>query len=169
MTRVAEQIPATRTPYPAGAPTPVRPTARAPRWRSLLEARWQARLQEVTELSLAYHDAAAAPALSAAGDEARPARRQLRHLLRQAVTARKALADTEDALTRLASGRFGRCEHCATALPTGLLAIDPEARYCVRCVPEPEPAGADRRPRRRQLRCRPRSDSGDRHAWRSGR
>ena len=35
-----------------------------PRWRVLLESRWRARLLEVTELSLAYHDAAAAPALS---------------------------------------------------------------------------------------------------------
>jgi len=32
----------------------------APRWRALLEARWQARLRDVTELSLAYHAAAAA-------------------------------------------------------------------------------------------------------------
>ena len=31
-----------------------------PRWRALLEDRWQAHLQEVTELSLAYHVAAAA-------------------------------------------------------------------------------------------------------------
>ena len=31
-----------------------------PRWRALLEARWQARVREVTELSLAYHVAAAA-------------------------------------------------------------------------------------------------------------
>ena len=36
----------------AGAP--------GPRWRALLEARWQAHVQEVTELSLAYHVAAAA-------------------------------------------------------------------------------------------------------------
>src|SRR5215475_4383238 len=34
--------------------------AGGPRWRALLEARWRARLQEVTELALAYHDAAAA-------------------------------------------------------------------------------------------------------------
>ena len=33
---------------------------RGPRWRALLEARWQARVREVTELSLAYHVAAAA-------------------------------------------------------------------------------------------------------------
>ena len=33
---------------------------RGPRWRALLEARWQARLREVTELSLAIHTAIAA-------------------------------------------------------------------------------------------------------------
>ena len=31
-----------------------------PRWRALLEDRWQARVREITELSLAYHTAAAA-------------------------------------------------------------------------------------------------------------
>jgi len=133
----AEQIPSGRRPHSAGALVPVLPAARAPRWRSLLEDRWQARLQEVTELSVAYHDAAAAPALSADGDEAQPAKRRLRRLLRQAVTARRALADTEDALTRLANGRYGRCEHCATALPPGMLALEPEIRYCERCLPEP--------------------------------
>jgi RNA polymerase-binding transcription factor DksA len=135
MTRAAEQISTGRRPCTAGPPAPVTPS-RGPQWRSLLEARWQARLQEVTELSLAYHDAAAAPALSTDGD-ARPARRKLQHLLRQAVTARRALADTEDALTRLATGRYGSCEHCATALSAGLLALDPETRYCAQCLPEP--------------------------------
>lgn len=134
MTRTAEQISAGRRPYPADPPAPATPT-RGPQWRSLLEARWQARLQGVTELSLAYHDAAA-QAPSSDGD-GRPARRKLQHLLRQAVAARRALADTEDALTRLATGRYGSCEHCAAALPAGLLAVDPEARYCARCVAEP--------------------------------
>ena len=36
--------------------------ARGPAWRALLEAQWRARLQDVTELSLAYHDAAAVTA-----------------------------------------------------------------------------------------------------------
>lgn len=137
MTREAEQIPSGRSPRSAGALVPVLPAPRAPRWRSLLEDRWQARLQEVTELSLAYHDAAAAPALGTDGDEAQPAKRRLRRLLRQAVTARRALADTEDALTRLANGRYGRCEHCETALPPRMLALEPEIRYCERCLPEP--------------------------------
>jgi hypothetical protein len=142
MTRTAEQIPAARTPNRAGpmAGTTMPPmrAGRAPRWRSLLEARWHARLQEVTELSVAYHDAAAAPALSTGGGEAPPARRRLRRLLRRAVTARRALADTEDALARLADGRYGHCEHCASALPPGLLALEPETRYCLRCQPEPD-------------------------------
>jgi RNA polymerase-binding transcription factor DksA len=131
-TQVAQEIP---------TPMPVPQAERAPRWRSVLEARWHARLQEVTELSLAYHDAAAAPVLHADADEARPAKRQLRRLLRQAVTARRALADTEDALTRLANGRYGRCEHCAAVLPPGLLGLEPESRYCLRCLPEVADSG----------------------------
>ncbi|HUB42200.1 MAG TPA: TraR/DksA C4-type zinc finger protein [Streptosporangiaceae bacterium] len=124
MTQVAHEIPTTMPAQAAG---------RAPRWRSLLEARWHARLQEVTELSLAYHDAAAAPELQADVEAARPAKRQLRRLLQQAVTARRALADTEEALGRLADGRYGRCEHCESTLPPGLLALEPESRYCRRC------------------------------------
>jgi hypothetical protein len=36
------------------------PVLDGPQWRALLEARWQARLTELTELSLAYHAAAEA-------------------------------------------------------------------------------------------------------------
>ena len=66
----------------------------APRWRAILEARWRIRLQEVTELSIAYHTAAS-------GDIED---RQARRLLCRAVAARQRLADTEDALGR-AGGR----------------------------------------------------------------
>lgn len=102
-----------------------------PRWRVLLESRWRARLLEVTELSLAYHDAAAGPALSDGPDAGG---RQLRRLLSQAVDARRALADTEEALVRLAAGHFGRCEYCARPIPAAGLALVPEARYCPRCA-----------------------------------
>ena len=44
----------------------------APRWRALLEARWQARLRDVTELSLAYHAAAAASPAPSADPAASP-------------------------------------------------------------------------------------------------
>ena len=50
---------------------------------------------------------------------------------------RQALADTEEALSRLASGRYGLCEGCTAAIPARLLAAAPETRYCPRCRPRP--------------------------------
>jgi RNA polymerase-binding transcription factor DksA len=105
----------------------------APRWRAILEARWRIRLQEVTELSMAYHGAADhsvadhRPAAGGADD------RNARRLLRQAVAARRRLADTEDALGRMAAGVFGRCEQCAAPITETLLVAAPETRYCARC------------------------------------
>jgi RNA polymerase-binding transcription factor DksA len=96
----------------------------AARWRVILEARWRLRLQEVTELSMAYHTAA-----SGAIED-----RQARRLLRRAVAARQRLADTEEALGRVSTGTFGRCEQCGTAIPEPLLAAVPETRYCTRCA-----------------------------------
>jgi DnaK suppressor protein len=100
-----------------------------PYWRALLEARWQAGLEELIELSLAYHDGAAA-----GGDHGdRAAARRLRETLRATVAARRGLADTEDALGRLAAGRFGLCEQCGAAIPASLLALTPATRYCQAC------------------------------------
>ena len=96
----------------------------APRWRAVLEARWRVRLQELTELSLAYHAAAA--------DD--PEDTRARRLLHRAVAARQRMADTEDALDRVGAGRFGRCEQCEALIPEVLLAAAPESRYCGRCA-----------------------------------
>ena len=120
--------PAGRPVPPAGRPMP----AGAPRWRALLEARWRARLQEVTELALAYHDAAAAAGHDAGGGH--EARFRQRQLLRRTVASRRALADTEDALARLSSGNYGWCECCAGAIPADRLSAAPETRYCARCA-----------------------------------
>ena len=106
--------------------------ARGPVWRALLEAQWRARLQKVTELSLAYHDAAADTAAAPAG---LPGKRKRRQLLRRAIAARRALADTDEALGRLASGRYGLCEGCGAAIPAWLLTGTPDARFCPRCQP----------------------------------
>ena len=95
-------------------------------WRSRLEARWQAWLREVTELSLAYHAVASASA-EVRGDGAD-------RLLRRAMTARRRLADVEDALARLAAGTFGRCEQCGSAIPEAALTLVPETRYCPACT-----------------------------------
>ena len=109
--------------------------AGGPRWRALLEMRWRARLQEVTELALAYHEAAAAagPGTGGSGDGGLQVQR-LRRLQRGVVTSRRALADTEEALARLSAGRYGRCESCAGAISAQRLAAMPETRYCARCA-----------------------------------
>src|SRR5262249_39794247 len=57
-----------------------------------------------------------------------------------AVAARRALADTDEALSRLASGRYGLCEGCAAAIPAWLLTAAPDARFCPRCQPPSLPA-----------------------------
>jgi RNA polymerase-binding transcription factor DksA len=128
---------------------------RAPRWRALLEARWRTRLQEVIELSLAYHAAAASAAPAAPARDARaghPDARQLqcRKLLCRASAARRKLADIEEALGRLAAGTFGGCEQCGSEIPDGLLAVTPERRYCPRCEAEAEAVPALARPDRVQ-------------------
>ena len=113
-----------------------------PRWRALLEDRWQARVQEVTELSLAYHVAAAAVSDDIGDGAGQP---EVASLLRRVAAARRKLADAEEALGRLAAGTFGSCEQCGSAIPAGLLTAAPETRYCPRCdapspeVPSPEP------------------------------
>jgi len=118
--------------------------ARGPVWRTLLEAQWRDQLQEVTE------PVAGLPR----GPPRPPARRRPRHRPARhrpvgpesgrcasccagTVAARRALADTEEALGRLASGRYGLCEGCAAAIPARLLAAAPDARYCSRCRPRP--------------------------------
>jgi RNA polymerase-binding transcription factor DksA len=84
-------------------------------------------VQEITELSLAYHSAVA---VAPDGSDDKRARR----LLRRTVAARRRLADIEDALARLAAGGFGRCEQCAAPIPVALLAAAPEIRYCPGCA-----------------------------------
>jgi DnaK suppressor protein len=108
-------------------------------WRSLLEARWQARLREVTELSLAYHAVAAATA-DVRGDGAE-------RLLRRTVAARRRLADVEEALARLTAGSFGRCEQCGSVIPTDDLSAVPETRYCPDCAAAARPARSEARVR----------------------
>jgi hypothetical protein len=130
----------------------------APYWRDLLDDHWRAALMRLTKLSLAFHEAAecigieggrrAADGRAADGGEftvpggcgARRAARQLRRLERQAVVARRALADIEDALGRLSAGRYGRCEQCAADIPARWLLNTPQERYCPRCSPATAPA-----------------------------
>jgi len=111
-------------------PAPPSPAA-LPAWHSLLEERWRQRLSTLTELALAYHDAAEGRDGRQA-DAAETAR--LQRLLREATAARRALGETEDALARLSDGSFGRCEQCSRSIPTTELLAEPETRYCAECI-----------------------------------
>jgi DnaK suppressor protein len=116
-------------PAPAAAPVAAHLAPETmPGWRALLESHWRARLERVTELSLAYHDAE-----DARGTQPQARAQPGRALLRQAVTQRRALAEIEAALARLSNGRFGRCERCGGVVSATRLTRTPQARYCISC------------------------------------
>ncbi|MEU7863339.1 TraR/DksA C4-type zinc finger protein [Nonomuraea sp. NPDC049141] len=48
-------------------------------------------------------------------------------------SSRQVVADTAQALRRMADGSYGICERCATAIPPQRLEILPHARFCVPC------------------------------------
>lgn len=47
---------------------------------------------------------------------------------------RQALADTTQALRRVAEGQYGTCERCRGEIPLERLEIRPHARFCVPCL-----------------------------------
>ncbi len=98
--------------------------------RTQLESQWRARLERLTDLSLAYHDAEHQAGVC--GHDSLALQRA-RRLARAAVTERQALADIEAALDRIASGQYGRCEQCSEPISEALLARQPQARYCSSC------------------------------------
>src|SRR5215469_11606166 len=100
--------------------------------RAQLEERWRARLERVTELSLAYHDAAQLARQGTAAERGRAARRT-RRLARAVVAERQALVEIEAALDRITRGQYGRCEQCREPISAALLASHPQARYCSAC------------------------------------
>jgi DnaK suppressor protein len=51
--------------------------------------------------------------------------------------ARRRLADVDDALDRIAQGRYGRCEECGQPIGTARLAARPAARTCISCAAKP--------------------------------
>jgi DnaK suppressor protein len=48
-------------------------------------------------------------------------------------SSRQAVADTAQALRRMADGSYGTCERCIAAIPLERLEILPHARFCVPC------------------------------------
>lgn len=52
-------------------------------------------------------------------------------------STRQAVADTTEALKRIAQGTYGHCEHCQQEIPPERLRILPHARFCVPCQSRP--------------------------------
>ncbi len=50
-----------------------------------------------------------------------------------AAHARQGIADTAQALRRMAEGSYGTCERCTVDIPLQRLEILPHARFCVPC------------------------------------
>ena len=134
-----------RKPLRGRSAGPCRPAASAARsgGRSC-SSRWQARLAEVTELSLAYHDAAAAPP-DDCGDGAGQRKAQ--------ATAPPHGHGPPEARGRrgragpaVAAGTFGHCEQCGSAIPATLLTLVPEALYRLRRADGPDEPAPTRRP-----------------------
>jgi DnaK suppressor protein len=91
------------------------------RLRQSLERTWRAQVADLTKLSLRLHDGLPANAEQALMDEL--------------ATARHALRETEAALDRLETDRYGSCEACRTTIPWERLEALPHGRFCVRCAP----------------------------------
>jgi DnaK suppressor protein len=47
---------------------------------------------------------------------------------------RQRLADLDEALAKLETGTYGRCERCGRPIPADRLAVRPAARTCVACA-----------------------------------
>jgi DnaK suppressor protein len=48
-------------------------------------------------------------------------------------SARQGVADTAQALRRMADGSYGTCEGCTASIPLERLEVLPQARFCVPC------------------------------------
>lgn len=106
-----------------------------PHWRRRLEDLWRRQLEEIIELSLAFHETASHRAGPGKPEQARERARQVGRIRARTAAAHQALAEIEAALGRIDAARFGLCEQCGGPIAPGVLAGTPQARYCARCSP----------------------------------
>jgi RNA polymerase-binding transcription factor len=106
-----------------------------PQWRDRLEQIWRLQVEEIIELSLAYHEAASVPVAGRRPDPASLAARRLGRILTRTAFAHHALAEIEAALGRVDAGSYGICGHCRLPFPADVLHACPQARYCPDCRP----------------------------------
>jgi DnaK suppressor protein len=106
--------------------------------RAALDAERAATLDRIAALRRDFAGIVDSAALVGADDEHDPEgatiafeRAQLAALLDQ---ARERLADLDQALARLAGGRYGICERCGQPIAPARLAARPAARTCISCA-----------------------------------
>ncbi|WP_157120129.1 TraR/DksA C4-type zinc finger protein [Nocardia xishanensis] len=116
-------------------------TDHLPALRATLMQQRHFRLQQLADLE-AEIDRGAAPANAA--DTAR-----YEVTIELAAAARQALADIEETLTLMSTGRYGRCRRCHTEIPIHLLQTIPATQWCLNCRRH-LPASGGCRPMRRQ-------------------
>jgi RNA polymerase-binding transcription factor DksA len=106
-----------------------------PRWRDRLERLWRRQVEEIIELSLAYHEAASTERAGDGQELAAARSRRLRETRARTASAHQALAEIEAALTRIDTASYGMCEQCGERLRADWLEASPQLRYCRRCRP----------------------------------
>jgi DnaK suppressor protein len=115
-------------------PLSARAVENLPRWRDRLERLWRLQVEEIIELSLAYHEAAASVCPGGGRPEpAGPRARQIRRILARTACSYHALAEVEAALGRIDAGSYGICGQCGLPLQTAWLEASPQSRYCAGC------------------------------------
>ena len=114
-----------------------------PALRATLSQQRRFRLQQLAELE-AEIDRGTAPT-----NAADTARHEV--TIKLATAARQALADVDETLTLITTGRYGRCRGCHTEIPIHLLRTIPTTQWCLNCRQQHLPPPDGSRPIRGQL------------------
>lgn len=109
-----------------------------PTLRDMLEEQRDFRLEQLAELSEPVSMGAVSE-IDPTDDAAENTRREVAECL--VAGARRALADIEAGLARMADGRFGACATCRAGIPVERLEIIPQAALCVTCQRDGEVGG----------------------------
>jgi len=121
------------------------PASDLPFWRDRLEGLWRRQVEEIIELSLAYHEAASTGQCGGRPEPAGRRARRLRPILARIACAHQAVAEIEAALSRIDAASYGGCQQCGLRLRAGWLEASPQVRYCPDCSTPPgrrqHPAG----------------------------